>query len=111
MRGEVSGIGMGTLRGDTPGKVEVRPHVEEGEQEAEEEGFEEVGRPPMPSPISQLLPDLLQLNTLLCARHLKKTVSNFHLCKCTQFTIFENHLFTHNVEFYVLLHRELSKDD
>ena len=48
-RGEdISGIGMGTLRRDTPGKVEVRPHVEEGEHEAEEEGFEEVARPPMP---------------------------------------------------------------
>ena len=68
MRGEVSGIGIGTLRRDTPGKVEVRPHVEEGECEAEEEGFEEVACPPMPSPISHLLPNLPQLNPLLCIR-------------------------------------------
>ena len=34
---------MGTLRWDTPGKVEVRAHVKEGEHEAEEEGFEDYG--------------------------------------------------------------------
>ena len=70
-RGEVSGIGIGTIRWDTPSKVEVSPHVEEGERKAEEEGLEEVAALPIPSPIPHLLPYPLQLNALLCVRHLK----------------------------------------
>ena len=106
---------MGTLRRDTPGKVEVRPHVKEGEHEAEEEGFEEAARPPMTSPISHLLPNLPQLIPLLCVRHLTKQGFCYHLCKCTQLKIFENPLFFRNIELYLyglaVAATQLSKDD
>ena len=87
-KGEVAmSLVDGTLRRDAPRKVEVRPHVKEGERKSEEEGFEEVAGLPISSPIFHLLPYLLQLNALLCIGHLKR------LCKRTQFKIFENLLF------------------
>ena len=101
-RGEaISGIGMGTLRRDTPGKVEVRPHVKEGEREAEEEGFEEVARPPMPSPISHLLPNLPQLNPLLSVRHLKTVFITITFVNALNLRYLKNHLFICNVELYL----------
>ena len=55
-------IESGTVRWHTPNEVEVGPHVEEGEDEAEYKGFEEVAGLPVLSPLSCFPPDLLQLS-------------------------------------------------
>ena len=55
-------IESGTVRWHAPNEVEVGPHVEEGEDEAEDKGFEEVAGLPVLPPLSCFPPDLLQLS-------------------------------------------------
>ena len=95
--------GLHELRWDTPHKVEVRSHVKERERKSEEEGFE-AARPSTPSPISCLLPYLLQINALLCVFSLYPSSlwmhSNWNISKPT----FSS---AHNVRFASPYCREL----
>ena len=67
------GVVSGTVWWNTPSKVEVSPHVEEGEDKAEEKGFEEIAGLPIPPPLPCFLPYLLQFDALGFLSHLSET--------------------------------------